>query len=62
MLKAKKGEICLGKRGMRGEKEREGVGKEESFEDPSESPWLKVITPNIATGYRLGLQRLATGN
>ena len=36
MPKAKKGEICLGKRGMRGEKEREGVGKEESFEDPSE--------------------------
>ena len=50
MPQAKKGETCLGKRGLRGEK-REGVGSEESFEESSES-WLKA--GHIKHGNRLG--------
>ena len=60
MPKAKKGKTCQGKRGLRGEKKRERVGREESFENPSESSWFQAGPHQHGNRLQAGLA--ATGN
>jgi len=62
MPKAKKGEKCLGKRGMRGEKKGKELEERKVLRILLNHHGFKQVPPNMATGYRLGWQRLATGN